>query len=544
MNNEYAYMTANNLNPSSQKRRIIIAILALVVGTLVIVGIAMFTRQLNTGVIEASSESQADISLVSNKDNALLGKGKVKARVTPGTYQIVASNNDAKTFRTITVEKRKTTTVQLGLEKIIPLQRLSDINGHTILPKGDTLYFVKSDTKTLYSYTPSTSIGRPYATYADNLVDVRWLTPTTLFARDAINDWMYVVNGEQRPLTFEKKSMLPLSFSANAAGAYAFVSSENELVTADSPTTTPHKLEELEESRNVVTSIAPNKTVLVAQSELGEDDVTVPTKLYHDGKTDTIGEKEPLFGLNNAIWAPDSSKFSFTRPEGLFVYTVTTKEIQQILFTQPTHPSSVLWLSATQFMYAHENELWRYDTTNKTSVKLANFSGTIEASRPFSLSDDTTYIYFGTNSEEAGNTGGGIYRLMPSFNSLSESEQKAASNTQPIKPALLFSGSGIGDLLEYGVTEDQIENLRYAIGQFVRTTHPQAEEVFINNINVVDRDRESTSDDNTATFQLTVVKSAIYNARLTYSGLTSIRLSITDANSKQVYNSNVIDSRF
>jgi hypothetical protein len=111
-----------------------------------------------------------------------------------------------------------------------------------------------------------------------------------------------------------------------------------------------------------------------------------------------------------------------------------------------------------------------------------------------------------------------------------------------LKAAFVLDASKItfslDDLLTYGVTSSQIEDLKYALRQYAAKQGQQVGSISISGINVAPRDRGAVSD--TALFNISFDGKSIGSGKMVYSDLTNMELFISDATGRQVFDSGLI----
>jgi hypothetical protein len=111
-------------------------------------------------------------------------------------------------------------------------------------------------------------------------------------------------------------------------------------------------------------------------------------------------------------------------------------------------------------------------------------------------------------------------------------------NLDPDTPAFY----GVTKLLDYGITATQIDDLKYSVFQYIKTSHEKVKQVSINvsSISPVPHDSESESTVDTINFNFVVDNKTTYKVRMDYFDLDSIHLYISDDAGNQVYDSGAV----
>jgi hypothetical protein len=543
---DHAMNTANNPviqsgpEPAGLSKRLIILLVLAAAGVLAIAWGGFKVMEITqTGTLVVSADNNGQLTLVSpNEKDKSLGKGSATVRLKPGNYQVVAANNDNKAAQNVTIRKQQKTTVQLHIRKTVPVQKLAKYSGYNVFAQDEHLYFVEATQRVLYDFSIQSGLGRPYLTNINDVAAVHWVSARQFFYRDPILNWAYVDNSVIRPVEFANLPSDPASFSVNASGAHAFVSTNKDVVTAANPVANPQRIDTANAS-NTQTAISPTGSVLVYTPAFGDHDFLRPTKLYANSALQTLGGS--LEGINNIQWSTDGSRFSYTKSDGMYTYTLATKAVQPVLVKAPSSPRSVLWTDATHFIYAEGSEIWQYDAAQQTAYKLVKFTGKLESpSTIFSLSADKKYVYFSTLPNDF-KQDGGIFRLAPNYDQLTSSEQQSLTSQPKTTATLVYNN--FEQLSDAGVATDQVSLVKYALTQFVGTLNTQVMSVSLAGVNIDSRDRESTSPLNTASFTIQLDNGTQYTGRLEYSLLSSIRLYVSNSAGKQVYDSGPLDSQ-
>jgi hypothetical protein len=102
---------------------------------------------------------------------------------------------------------------------------------------------------------------------------------------------------------------------------------------------------------------------------------------------------------------------------------------------------------------------------------------------------------------------------------------------------------GLDPFIEGGVSADQVENLKVAMSKYISGTGKAVTRALVDNVDVVPRNRNSTSDTDIVNFTLKLDNDTPLKAKLEYTGRKAVRLYLTDpANGKQLFDSGNIGS--
>jgi hypothetical protein len=155
------------------------------------------------------------------------------------------------------------------------------------------------------------------------------------------------------------------------------------------------------------------------------------------------------------------------------------------------------------------------------------------------MAGDGKTVYFSTTKDSAGK-GGNIYSFMPGYNELSD-EDKAATGRQPSdEQKQITTFDGIEALQTTGVSEDQIENLKFVISTFSSGLSKPSDTSLIDSIDLV---IDPSDAPNYYTFRLKIGETP-YFTKMEVSGVTRMRLQIYQDPDRtvQVYDSGMLSS--
>jgi len=107
-----------------------------------------------------------------------------------------------------------------------------------------------------------------------------------------------------------------------------------------------------------------------------------------------------------------------------------------------------------------------------------------------------------------------------------------------IQPVFL----GISDLLPVGVSQYQIDDLKSVLNSYSIIAKPSISEfsITVSSINLEPHDPNLTGDNNTVDFDITMNRTATYQAKFNFYGLSTARLYLYK-NQRLIYDSNPID---
>ena len=134
---------------------------------------------------------------------------------------------------------------------------------------------------------------------------------------------------------------------------------------------------------------------------------------------------------------------------------------------------------------------------------------------------------------------GGIFSLVPSYNSLTEAQKKQIDSIAPAEAPRIVRYSGFEELDARGIETDQIAILKFAINDFAVKNKVDLSIAAVSNVAVLPRGETETLEHATFDLRLDGVK---YFGTLEYSGVSSARLTIRDDTGKQIYDSGTKNS--
>jgi len=528
-----------------------LAVAAALVGG-IFLGIHAFIGSKNDGTLQVITIAGAQVS-VQPVGGGLqkIGIGTLQKKLVPGEYQVTASTSKAATSATITVDKQKITSVKLQLQQMVPEQQIVSYSAQDIYEgTNKNLYFVNVPQTELYIYPLGNSSARQYLTArASNVNQTAWISPTQFFVNSG-NSWNYVNGNTSTVVQYNGQNPTSGSMSFGVKGAYAFVTPSKDVVFSANPTTAPQSIGKAS-TNNAHTAVAPNGDVLVfGATTTGGSNTSEPPKLY---QTKGQGPSLPasITSVTNVAWAPDSSKFSFATTGGMYIYDLTKQTVTPVLLEPPSDPTAMYWINTTTLIYANNGTVWRYQTDASVlaSVAAANVTGLLYSTDdPFSLAPDGQTVYFSTKPDSQGH-GGAIYSIIPNYASLSKSEQQtllAANQAAAAQTTPNYSGDdGLSDYIQ----PDQLTTLYYDFGQYFATNHLSVDTITISNIQqqcqVINNFSTQQVCTNTVNFSVSATgrNANSYNARIDYSGSSSIRLRLYDIQTnKLLYDSGMTNS--
>ena len=137
---------------------------------------------------------------------------------------------------------------------------------------------------------------------------------------------------------------------------------------------------------------------------------------------------------------------------------------------------------------------------------------------------------------------GGRYTDPYSGETISDPPDKAPEkyNANPDTPVFL----GYTKLLDLGISSTQVNDYQYAIFQKYKTENKKVSEVSIDvkTINLQQHDRYSSSNVDTALFDIVVDRKDRFKVKMDYYDLTKIHLYMFDTTGKQLYDSGELDT--
>jgi|GEM_PF-3577840 len=533
-----SYNTPSTMGKGAKVIIIIGIIIAAAIASAVIIS-AIITRQ-RTGVLEVKTSSKSAVISIqpANKKQEAIGKGNTKLRLTPGDYQVTASENGAETEAPVTITKKQVTSVDLSINPLVTNTTVTANPAQNIYVDGaKTLYFLQTSGQILYTYPLGGASARPYLSGTINgLTQVYWVNPTEFFGQSGTL-WEHYKNGTTTVVGFKTPAKVN-TLSANAAGQYSYVDANNNTVYTDA-NGNPAIIDQTKGTATM-TSISANGTVAVFAPRVNFGDKTEPTRLYRNGTTTQLPEK--LTGVGNVRWSPDSSKFSYSTNNGMFVYDIASDTVSRFLAGNATNPFSVSWLNNNQIIYGNNRAIWTYEVGKKTIRKVAAFEGTLNSIQPFVVAPDGQTVYYGTSADSE-KRGGKLYSLVPNYNTLPKNQQQSLKSEQSsisVKSQPTFTGTDA--LLDSGVTTDQVQNLRFALSKFATSLPNGAKKISVYNIVPVSRDRNSANPGDTVLFAASV-DGAVYYGSMDYSELVTVHVTLKNGAGATVFDSGVISAK-
>jgi hypothetical protein len=543
-NNAYQYTGGPSYNSpdTMSKGTKVIVIVGIIIASAIAAGViigAIITRQ-RTGVLEVKTSSKNAIIYIqpANKKQETIGKGSTKLRLTPGNYQVTASENGAETEAPVTITKKQAASVDLSISPLVTNTTVTASPAQNIyFDNAKTLYFLQTSGQILYTYPLGGASPRPYLSgIVNGLTQVYWVNPTEFFGQSG-TAWKHYKNGTVTVVGFKAPATVN-TLSANAAGQYSYVDSSNNTVYTDASGNA--SIIDQTKGTATMTSISPNGTVAVFAPRVNFSDKTEPSRLYHNGTTTQLPDK--LTGIGNVRWSPDSSKFSYSTNDGMFVYDIASDTTSRFLAGNATNPFSVSWLNNNQIIYGNNRAVWTYEVGKKTTRKVASFEGTLNSIQPFVVAPDGQTVYYGS-SADADKKGGKLYAVVPNYNSLPKSQQQSLKSQQQsisVKDQPVFYDTN--KLLNYGITNDQVQNLRFALSKFATTLSTGAKKISIYNINAISHDPNSTTTFDTVTFAVSV-DGTVYDGSMDYSELVTVHVTLKNGTGATVFDSGIVSSK-
>jgi hypothetical protein len=514
-------------------------IVALLLGGLLVSLFSALRLRHNSGsLIIRPATATTKISLAqTGSEPRLVGSGPTTIRLQPGVYQITASTDQGATATMVSVATQQTRTVQLQAVPAVPVQKLANYNAQYLFSQADHLYFLNQDDGIPYVYQLGHAAARPYMATLNNLHSLHWLSPTEAIAEKSGGKWVHLKDNQSSPFAFNTSNPNPGSASFGSAGHLAFVAGK-KIVAAAGIDQDFQSIGDVSNSQERV-SVAPNGNTLVYTPHLGDHDPLGSTRLYENGQFTTLDTN--LSGIANVAWNTDSTALSYTTAQGGFVYDLATKRSTQMLVGAPTNPSSGLWVSSHELLYADHGSIWQYDTERRTAHKLATLQGALGAQQPLTLADDGHTVYFSTT---AGKDKAGIFRLASNFSSMDSAEQQAIGRQYAQQPKQVQRIIGINQLIKNGLTPDQTQSLKYALGEFASTNHIAAEVVTLKDFQTTLLTSRNSATEVKYRVDFTMLANTkTYRANLDVFDISGIRLQVFDAQHKQLFDSGVLRSQ-
>lgn len=539
------FQAQTNYQQDQQKRQIRLAILIVLVALILYAVYAIISSMLakqSTGILQIETSAAAQVTAdQAGSQTTKLGVGSVKVRLKPGQYQVTATTGNTAVSAIVQVAKQKTTTQALTITPQVPSQTIAKFTAQDIYPANDNnLYFVNIPQTILYSFPIGAAAGRPYTTTVNPITQAYWLSPTSFFGQIS-GAWSYFNNEVGQPISYQGASPSINSISFNHSGAVAFTTSNKNIVLINQPGGTPQSIGSTK-TTNAQTSIAPNGNVLVYTPSTTYGGTSEATSVYQAGAFTNLPSS--LTGIANVEWSTDSSKFSYTTSKGIYVYDLNKQTNTQIFTGNPTDPLSVTWLSPDTLIYPDSNVVWGYQTNNNISIELTTFDGILNTTQSFGIAADGQTVYFGTVPDSNGK-GGNIYQFFPNYNNLSKDQQQALlavkQSSLPQTPPTYY---GTDDLLNIGLSSDQLNSVEYAFGQYFRSAKKTVKRIDISSVQAVSRNPNDPSPLNTVNFNVTFNTNDSYQARVDYSSITTIHLYLYNpTNNALVYDSGDVSSQ-
>lgn len=109
-------------------------------------------------------------------------------------------------------------------------------------------------------------------------------------------------------------------------------------------------------------------------------------------------------------------------------------------------------------------------------------------------------------------------------------------------PSFYPAFSGLSRFIDDGVTSDQVTGLKYAFYQYEQATQADFKKITVDDGSIATAPRDSNAPNlvNAMTFTVSI-DGAPHKARMEYSGLSNITLSLYDQNNVTTYNSGTIN---
>lgn len=494
---------------------------------------AGLTRQ-NTGVINIDvADNKAKISANQlGSATKLIGTGNTSVRLHPGTYQITAATTDqGMVSKVVEVVKNKTISLSLQSEAPVQIHRIANYRAQDIFTSDNTLHFLNTAEGVPYIYNLGSSAGRPYMASLSGIRSLHWLNPTQLVTKNSHGNWEFTSDSHTEPLTYNGKS--PEFVDFNKQNNLVLIAKNKDIATAPNITTRPQAIGSAKHI-NTKASLAPNGSIVIYTPDANTSE---PSRLYQNGTFAALPPK--LTGIDNIAWNTDSSAFSYTTGDGRFIYNLADTSIHQFAVGTPTDPRATLWLSPDVFIYAHEGVIWRYDASSQASIKLAQLEGSLSVATPFTLAPDDQTVYFSTSSNEDKKSGA-IYSITPNYRHVSQKDQQAMDGQQKRDTQVAVDYKGIDALINNGLSTDQAESFKYALGQYAKQNNKEIKSAQLSEFSM--ELRRETFD--IIRFKLDINDNEHYRAKMDITDISAIRLYLTDAKTnKQVYDSQTIRSQ-
>jgi hypothetical protein len=456
-----------------------------------------------------------------------IGAGEQTVRLRPGTYQITAANASQGATKQVTVSKQKTATVSLQTTKTVPVSTVAKYNATSLYaPDNESLYFLNTDEDMPYVYSRTARTAKPYLANVNNNAALHWISPTQVISESPEGVWTYVTGSDNAiALAFDDVFTPAGNIGVNAAGQIAFVTDRKQVVVSRTPGDDPIEIGSVSNAASEA-SIATDGTIITytpsAYVTAAADTLTV----Y--GSDNTVQSSTDLGYVNAVSWSPDSHTFSYATTAGIFTYDISTKAKRQIVANTPSNPASTFWISNTKLLYADQGSVWSYDTVARSATKLATVEG-ILAPHPF-VSAPNGVVSFSTSKDSSGK-GGAIYSFAPNYYSLSPGERQALDTTAADTAQQPTTYSGFDELEDYA-TDEQVEILKYSLASFVISQNEHAATMQASDAQYMPGGNSRSA----ITFRLRI-DNAQYQARMELSGITTIRVQLTNANGQLVYDS-------
>ena len=524
--NQASFQTGD---PETKKRTrlIVLIVLAGLFIFVVWVIVAAIIARLNTGILHVATSNNASVTIQPTEgQQTKIGKGNdFKIRVKPGKYEVVATFGSSSTSAVVSVAKGKETTQQLKLVNGGSIQALANYSAQNIYASDSNLYFVNTLETLLYTMPVGSSSGRAYTTSLNPISQAYWLSPTSLYAQ-VNGGWLYYNNGNQQNIIYNEEPPLPNSISFNPAGAAAFTTSGKEVLEITSAGSDPQLIGHTK-TDNTQTTIAPNGNVLVYSPKHDNAAKTEPTQLIINGSSTQLSSE--LTGIISAAWNADSTKFIYTTQQGIYVYDTNTKQSEQILTGEPTDQLSIAWLNSDTILYANSKTVWRHTLGSDTSTEVAAYYGILNSQNSFTIMPDGNTVYFSTAPDRS--LGGQIYRL--DLSGKTPSSLKVNANTD----VTYFGDSG---LVDHGITDDQMTNLKYAINDYARILKLTLTSVSIDDTSI--NHTLHPDDANILEFNVKLNNQQSYHVKLLQYTISKTRIYIYDTGGNQVYDSGMVNA--
>ncbi len=138
-------------------------------------------------------------------------------------------------------------------------------------------------------------------------------------------------------------------------------------------------------------------------------------------------------------------------------------------------------------------------------------------------------------------TSAGDYYDSKSGQTVSDPANRAPENYGGTTAQPVFLG--ITSLLNIGVTNYQLNATKQAFEQFAAALKKPGKEfsVTVASITSIPEDKNNPDSRPTASFELTIDRTASYQARLEYFDVTAVRLVVPDSSGKSVFDSGTVD---